>query len=180
MATQAAVLAGFTTTCLIEIDIPPHTNQLIESLLYICAITSICANICCVSLSTITTIWGSGKALRGKDGSMDEAVDGMSKERNQIFYAFAIGLTGNLCTVFFACSILMDSPVCYVAMLLVMYTGWLIYSNSIRVQKKFALVETVHLDDLTSFQPNIEKTAAPSSSLLPLQRSRTKSPEDVV
>lgn len=42
---------------------------------------SICSNLTCVSLSTITTIWGSGKALRGRDGSMDEAVDAMSTER---------------------------------------------------------------------------------------------------
>ncbi len=99
MATQAAVLAGFTTTCLIEIVIPKDTHKIAKSFFHISAIVSICANITCVSLSTITTIWGSGKALRGKDGSMDEAVDGISKERNLIFQSFAIGLAGNLCTV---------------------------------------------------------------------------------
>lgn len=99
MATQAAVLAGFTTTCLIEIVIPKDTHKFAKSFFHISAIVSICANIACVSLSTITTIWGSGKALRGKDGSMDEAVDGISKERNLIFQSFAIGLAGNLCTV---------------------------------------------------------------------------------
>lgn len=151
IATQAAVLAGFTTTCLIEVEIPKHTHPAFEAFLYISAIVSICSNITCVSLSTMTTVWGSGKALRGIDGSMDEAVDGMSKERNQIFYCFAIGLAGNLCTVFSVCLIAMKAPSCYITMLIVLYTGWMIYTNSNRIQRKFALVETVQLDDLTSF-----------------------------
>jgi hypothetical protein len=96
MATQAAVLAGFTTTCLIEITVPPGTSVFAEHCLYVTAVMSICANISCVSLSTITTIWGSGMALRGKDGSMDEAVDGISSERSLIFKAFALGLAGML------------------------------------------------------------------------------------
>jgi hypothetical protein len=77
MATQAAVLAGFTTTCLIEIHIPDNASVYAKAILHFSAIISICANISCVSLSTITTIWGSGMALRGKDGSMDEAVEGL-------------------------------------------------------------------------------------------------------
>ena len=123
MATQAAVLAGFTTTCLIEITIPKGTSFWPLLFLHFSAIVSICANITCVSLSTITNIWGSGKALRGKDGSMDEAVDGMSKERNQIFIAFAVGLTGNLACVLSTCFIIMEPPVSFVAVLIVLYTG---------------------------------------------------------
>lgn len=57
MATQAAVLAGFTTTCLIEIHIPEKTSMSAQNFLYFSAISSICANITCVSLSTLTTIW---------------------------------------------------------------------------------------------------------------------------
>mgnify|MGYP003387093227 CR=1 FL=1 len=50
-------------------------------------------------LYSIVSIWGSGKALRGRDGSMDEAVAGMMDEQNLIFKTFALGLCGNLCTV---------------------------------------------------------------------------------
>lgn len=99
MATQAAVLAGFTTTCLIEITIPSNCHYYITTALHISGAVSICANIACVSLATMVSIWGSGKALRGRDGSMDEAVDGMMQERDLIFSTFAIGLCGNLCTV---------------------------------------------------------------------------------
>lgn len=149
MATQAAVLAGFTTTCLIEISIPDNCNFIAKAFLHMSAIFSICSNIACVSLSTITTIWGSGKALRGKDGSMDEAVEGINDERDLIFRAFGCGLAGNLCTVLFACFILMDYPIACLAATVVLYTAWLIYSNATRIQRKFHLADTVRLDDLT-------------------------------
>jgi hypothetical protein len=154
MATQAAVLAGFTTTCLIEIHIPTDAPVIFIYFLHVSAIVSICSNITCVSLSTITSIWGSGKALRGRDGSMDEAVDGMSKERGLIFTAFASGLAANLCTVLSTCFITMQPPASFIASFIVLYTAWLIYSNAKRIQKKFVLVEAVRLDDLTNYPTN--------------------------
>lgn len=154
MATQAAVLAGFTTTCLIEIQIPQSlkmTHRAAVTFLHVSAIVSICANITCVSLCTITSIWGSGKALRGRDGSMDEAVDGISKERNLIFNSFALGLGAILCTVLAACFIIMDGSTSYLACSIVLYTAFLIYSNSSRIFNKFQLGEEggIRLDDLT-------------------------------
>lgn len=151
MATQAAVLAGFTTTCLIEIHVPDKTSRFAVCLLHFAAVVSICANITCVSLSTITSIWGSGKALRGKDGSMDEAVDGMNKERGLIFFAFSLGLLGNLSTVLCACLIIMDFPFSLFAASIVLFTAYQIYSNALRIQQRFLLVETVRLDDLTNY-----------------------------
>ena len=41
-------------------------------------------------------MWGTGKALRGKDGSMDQAVDGMHNERAFIFSCFGVGLITTL------------------------------------------------------------------------------------
>jgi len=153
MATQAAVLAGFTTTCLIEIHIPDDTSAFAKSVLHLAAIFSICSNITCVSLSTITSIWGSGKALRGKDGSMDEAVEGMNNERHLIFKSFACGLGGNLLTVLAACVITMEFPTSLLACCVVLYTAWLIYYNAYRIQNKFHLADAVRLDDLTKI-PN--------------------------
>ena len=94
-------------------------------------------------------MWGSGKALRGKDGSMDEAVDGISRERGLIFNSFAIGLGGNLCTVLAACFILMDTPTAYLACAILLFTAYTIYSNSTRIFRKFNLGNAVRLDDLT-------------------------------
>lgn len=177
MATQAAVLAGFTTTCIIEITIPDGTNPYMKGLLHICGIVSICSNITCVSLSTITTIWGSGKALRGVDGSMDEAVEGINNERNLIFTAFALGLAGNLCTILCACFIIMDFPFSFLCASILVYTCWLIYSNARRIQTKFAVVEAVRLDDLTSYNITRNGGISPSTSLL--GRNRKSGAEQV-
>ena len=48
-----------------------------------------------VSPATVS-VWGTGKALRGKDGSMDQAVDGMHNERAFIFSCFGVGLITTL------------------------------------------------------------------------------------
>jgi len=166
MATQAAVFAGFTTTCLIEIHLPHPTAtgqnadlysyiagmDVPRHLLHISAIVSICSNIICVSLSTITSIYGSGKALRGRDGSMDEAVDAMQSERRIIFRAFAVGLAMNLLTVLSACMLLIEPPVSYVAMGVVVFTSQFILRNATRIVKKFDLrgdKDVTRLDDLT-------------------------------
>jgi len=178
MATQAAVLAGFTTTCLIEISIPPDAHPLAKSCLHISAIFSICSNIACVSLSTITNIWGSGKALRGKDGSMDEAVEGINSERELIFRMFAFGLGGNLCTVLCACFITMSSPINFLAASMVLFTAYMIYSNALRIQKKFHLTDAVRLDDLTAFPTTTTlSTAATSKDLSELQQEQGSLPQ---
>jgi hypothetical protein len=180
MATQAAVLAGFTTTCIIEITIPEHTNAVLKALLHFCGVISICSNITCVSLSTITTIWGSGKALRGQDGSMDEAVEGINSERSLIFSAFAMGLAGNLCTVLCACFVIMDFSVALVTGSIVMYTLWLIYTNAKRIQTKFLLTDTVRLDDLTSYTAKNSSTVANGSVTSSLLGRSRKNASDIV
>jgi hypothetical protein len=76
----------------------------------------------------------------------------MSKERTIIFRAFAIGLAMNLLTVLAACMLLMEPPVSYIAMVVVLFTSWFILSNATRIVKKFDLKgdkDVTRLDDLT-------------------------------
>ncbi len=150
VGTMAAVLAGFTTTCFVEITIPSTAPIMLVAMLHLSAITTICANITCVSLSTIVSVWGSAKALRGVEGSMDEAVDGMNSERNLIFKAFDIGLGGNLCTVMIASWIMMH-PICsFFATGIIGYAAWIIGTHSQRIKEKFHLEEYTELSDLTN------------------------------
>ena len=58
-----------------------HFNPLAKGLLHMFSTLCICANIFVVSIITFVSVWGSGKALRGKDGSMSMVVEGMNKER---------------------------------------------------------------------------------------------------
>ena len=104
VATQAALLAGFSMAFL-EMSVHLHAlhfNPLAKGLLHLFSTVCICANIFVVSIITFVSVWGSGKALRGKDGSMSMVVEGMNKERWLIFYTFGIGLLSLLSAV--ACS----------------------------------------------------------------------------
>ena len=93
VATQAALLAGFSMAFL-EMSVHLHAlhfNPLAKGLLHLFSTLCICANIFVVSIITFVSVWGSGKALRGKDGSMSMVVEGMNKERWLIFYTFGVG-----------------------------------------------------------------------------------------
>ena len=83
VGTQAAIMAGFTLTSFVEIDLPPE-KHLAKALLHFFVTTSICINFVTVAMVTFVTVWGGGKALRGQDGSMDYAVDEMNNERTFI------------------------------------------------------------------------------------------------
>ena len=150
ISNSAAILAGFTTTCLIELRYPENFRfSFLIASLHLSSIISICANLACVSLATITSIWGSGKALRGLDGSMDEAVETMAKEKTLVLKFFGLGLVTNMIAIFSSCFIIMTPPFSFISALVVAFTGYIIASNSLRITKKFALSESVRLDDLT-------------------------------
>ena len=70
VGTQAAVLAGFTVTGLIEFQIPTETNRVLQFMYYFLCITSLGMNLNCVSSTTALSVFGTGLALRGPDGSM--------------------------------------------------------------------------------------------------------------
>ena len=82
VATQAALLAGFSMAFLemsvhLKID-GEQFHPIPRACLHAFATISICANIFVVSLITFVSVWGSGKALRGKDGSMGKVVSAVA------------------------------------------------------------------------------------------------------
>jgi len=95
VGTQSAVLAGFAMTSFAEIDLPHNAFYAQKACLHLFVTISICANLMCTASTTFVSVWGSGKALRGKDGSMFEAVDGMNDERAFIFTCFGAPLHAN-------------------------------------------------------------------------------------
>ena len=79
VATQAALLAGFSMAFL-EMSVHlhgEHHNYVAKAALHLFSTICICANVFTVSVITFVSVWGSGKALRGKDGSMGKVVEGM-------------------------------------------------------------------------------------------------------
>lgn len=118
VGTQAAVLAGFAMTALAEVTVPPSCSMLepnsplraytmdspqctsiwLKGAFYMFVLLCMAAQIHCVCNTTFITVWGAGLALRGPDGSMMAACDGMVAERKQVFMSFGIGLVAFLCS----------------------------------------------------------------------------------
>eukprot|EP00747_Dinoflagellata_sp_TGD_P168921 gnl/TRDRNA2_/TRDRNA2_196510_c0_seq1.p1 gnl/TRDRNA2_/TRDRNA2_196510_c0~~gnl/TRDRNA2_/TRDRNA2_196510_c0_seq1.p1 ORF type:complete len:251 (+),score=35.13 gnl/TRDRNA2_/TRDRNA2_196510_c0_seq1:66-755(+) len=107
VGTQAAVLAGFATVALIELEMPETINPILASVFYFFSVITLVANLRCVAMTTCITVMGTGLALRGPDGSMDRAVEGMYKERRAVFSSFAVGIVACHCTALMACWIKM-------------------------------------------------------------------------
>ena len=57
VATQSAVMAGFTLTSFVEIDLPPN-KMVAKAMLHFFITMSICSNFLCVAMVTFVTVWG--------------------------------------------------------------------------------------------------------------------------
>jgi len=179
---QAAIMAGFTLTTFVEIDLPPN-KPTAKTMLHTFVTISICANLVCVATVTFVSVWGSGKALRGKDGSMDIAVEGMNAERTLIFAAFAIGTLACLGCLFSAAWVLMETEIAIVASVLVLSTMYLVCSEARRIRKLFYLEpdDCISFEELADVYPGFEPVRAAEPEQLvdigsPSQRANAASP----
>lgn len=132
----------------------------VQACLHLFVTISICANLMCTASTTFVSVWGSGKALRGKDGSMDAAVDGMHAERAFIFTCFGVGLIATLLALMSAAWILMTFEVAVVATLGISWAIFIIGRQANRINAKFGLSQ----EDAISFADIMQSAAVPGSS----------------
>ena len=128
VGTQAAVLAGLDITMFIEF-VPAHDSEwmttamtsgndggtynrtiltimmlvprILKFCYYITIVSAFCANILVVGQTTILSVMGASLALRGPDGSMMTATNGIYEERSIVFKTFGFGLLSTLLSVVF-------------------------------------------------------------------------------
>ena len=152
VGTQAAVLAGLTVTGLIEFQIPTETNRVLQFMYYFLCITSLGMNLNCVSSTTALSVFGTGLALRGPDGSMVRAVNGMYQERTQIFATFGVGLMSTVGAAIFASLIIMRIEAAAACSLVLLYCAHRIYTQAKRIFTRFSFEEDegVSFDDILS------------------------------
>eukprot|EP00316_Scyphosphaera_apsteinii_P017380 CAMPEP_0119312194 /NCGR_PEP_ID=MMETSP1333-20130426/25444_1 /TAXON_ID=418940 /ORGANISM="Scyphosphaera apsteinii, Strain RCC1455" /LENGTH=179 /DNA_ID=CAMNT_0007316777 /DNA_START=188 /DNA_END=727 /DNA_ORIENTATION=- len=164
-------MAGFTLTSFVEIDLPPN-RDFAKSLLHFFITTSICVNFLCVAMVTFVTVWGSGKALRGLDGSMDFAVDSMNGERTFIFACFAFGVLATLGCLCSATWVLMETEVAIVATVIIVTTMYMVCSEARRIRNNFYMTdeEMVNFTELSTVYPSIRGQAAKSAPNTPVQQ----------
>lgn len=164
VATQAALLAGFSMAFLemsVHLNADDH-HPVPRALLHVFATISISANIFVVSLITFVSVWGSGKALRGKDGSMGQVVEGMNRERWLIFRCFGVGLNALLFAVASSTWLLMNPYVAAFATVMLIATSYQLMSNAMRIFSKFELKhgEVVRFNDFLKALPKAEEADA--------------------
>jgi hypothetical protein len=109
IATVSSLLAGFAYAALMPgISLGDATGVAAHSyvvrLLYlICAISALGFQLITVVSATLLSMLGPGLALRGPDGSMHTAVDGMVNEYRNAFYTFLFGMIATLAAGLFYC-----------------------------------------------------------------------------
>jgi len=138
MAAAAAAAAG---TC-----------RYLELAYYACVITSLVTNLYCVAGSTFLSVFATNLALRGPDGSVERAVEGMHEERRNVFAAFAAGLASLLLGMIFVAWLLMSSEAALLSTFIVAYGGYVTYCFGKRTAKMFAFSEEdrKEIDDFVS------------------------------
>ena len=96
VGTQSAVLAGFAYNGIIQVDIPTGSSEILKG---VWLITSVCAmgfEMICLVNTSFCVMFGPGLALRGPDGSMHAAVDGLMLEYRRAALFFGAGCAERL------------------------------------------------------------------------------------
>mmetsp|Transcript_27802 Transcript_27802/g.43143 ORF Transcript_27802/g.43143 Transcript_27802/m.43143 type:complete len:273 (+) Transcript_27802:282-1100(+) len=178
VGTQAAVLAALDVTMFIEFQAPPDEAwqhmlsysprfiflpRILKFVYYILIVKALCSNITVVANTTILSLNSTGLALRGPDGSMMSATDGLYEERGKIFQAFYMGLSCTMASVLVCVWISLHWEAAFICMFIALQAARKIYQFYQHVHLKFGFDEsdTVNFDDLFAGPASI--IAVPSS-----------------
>jgi hypothetical protein len=154
VGTQAAVLAGLDITMFIEFTPQPDEawginvgfGKLIKFVYYGVIISAFCANMLVVSHTTALSVMGAGLALRGPDGSMMTATDGLFEERKPVFRVFAMGLALTVGSVLLSVWLMLNWEAASLCFVISFLTCRQMYLNYRRVSKRFGYDESLTVD----------------------------------
>ena len=137
---------------------PEMVGRCLKFLYYITITCAFCANLLVVANTTILSVLGAGMALRGPDGSMMTATDGLYEERKSVFNVFGIGLACTLCSVVLCVWIILHWEAALACMCITLVTIRKVYENYQRVTKRFDFDEndTVDFRDIFEGAGNVQ------------------------
>jgi hypothetical protein len=124
-----------------------NVSKIAETVYYTSIVAAFCANMIVVSQTTSLSVLGAGSALRGPDGSMMTATDGLYDERSSLFYCFAVGLANTLGCVTVCVWLILHLKAALCCMIIVLYTCRTIWINYKRVKRRFAFDEDKTVED---------------------------------
>jgi hypothetical protein len=113
---------------------------------YTTIVSAFCANMMVVSHTTALSVLGAGLALRGPDGSMMTATDGLYEERTSVFYVFGVGLACTVGAITLAVVVILPLESAVIGLGVTLYTARTIYCNYRRVLRRFDFDERDTVD----------------------------------
>jgi len=139
IGTQAALLSGFAYNGIIQVDIPEESHDLLKAL-YLCVTTMAMGfELIAVLNSTLCSMLGPGLALRGPDGSMHRAVDGLMLEYRLTFVFFTLGLVAFHVSALLFAWLEFSWPVALAMTLALVMFIYGMYKYGMRIYRRFAL-----------------------------------------
>lgn len=139
IGTQAALLSGFAYNGIIQVDIPEESSDVLKSF-YLCVTTMAMGfELIAVLNSTLCSMLGPGLALRGPDGSMHRAVDGLMLEYRLTFVFFTLGLIMFHISALLFAWLEFSWPVALAMTLALIMFIWGMYKYGMRIYRRFAL-----------------------------------------
>ena len=165
IGTQAAVLAGFSVTALVEFGAPESASRCLKFLFYVSVVASLAANVLCVGQTTLLSVYGSSLATRGPDGAMVQAVDGMYGLRRRIFRLFNAGMFSVLLMGIFGSWILFRPLTAFLMTLILAGCIYAVVVCQRRIVALFHFAEddAVSFDDLMEASERLHPHDAPRS-----------------
>lgn len=153
VGTQAAVLAGLDVTMFIEFQPPPNGEwayimipRTLKFIYYVLITSAFCANILVVAQTTILSVLGASLALRGPDGSMMTATDGLYDERSIVFKCFGHGLVLTIGSVVMVVWLHLHWEASVVCCAISVWTIMKMRATYYRIVKKFDFDESLTVD----------------------------------
>lgn len=124
--------------------------RVLKFIYYLMIVSAFCANMIVVSHTTTLSVLGAGLALRGPDGSMVTATDGLYDERKSVFFSFGLGLACTVGSLILCVWLVLHWEAALICMFITCFTCFKIFQNYRRVVRRFGYdeSETVNFDDI--------------------------------
>lgn len=120
--------------------------RILKFVYYIAIVSAFCCNMTVVAHTTALNVLGAGMALRGPDGSMMTATDGMYAERSTVFTTFGWGLACTVGSVVLCVWLILSWESAIVCMMIAIYGCWKIWKNYQRAAHHFEFDESQTVD----------------------------------
>eukprot|EP00591_Stephanopyxis_turris_P002644 CAMPEP_0195519484 /NCGR_PEP_ID=MMETSP0794_2-20130614/14866_1 /TAXON_ID=515487 /ORGANISM="Stephanopyxis turris, Strain CCMP 815" /LENGTH=210 /DNA_ID=CAMNT_0040648643 /DNA_START=180 /DNA_END=812 /DNA_ORIENTATION=- len=126
------------------------------------------------------SVLGTAMALRGPDGSMITATDGLYFERGSIFNAFGVGLSATLMSSLVCVWLILSPEAALVCMSIIIMSSFRLYQSYLRITNafKFNEDETVDFTDIFEGPASIRVVSADRNKNARSEGSPSKSRHD--